>query len=138
MLPFGRKGVDLFLSDQFSCIGEAGVDVVPGQVVVFLENLLDGPAASKQIDDELHGDAGAFDDGLAHKDIRVDGDAFVPVHMDFPIALPFDAAGRVRFGGELTPSVYTRTAGKPSKTSGHEFRGTPHSFWASRRAFVQN
>jgi hypothetical protein len=105
------KGINLFLFDQFSCIGEAGVDVVTGQVVVFLENLFDGPATSEQIDDELHGDAGAFDNRLAHKDVRVYSDAFAPVHIVFPAPLTLPAAGRARSGGELMPSVYTGSSG---------------------------
>jgi hypothetical protein len=94
------------------------VDVLAGQVVVFLENLLDGPAASQQIDDELYGDAGTFDDGLAHEDVRIYGDAFAPVHIVFPAPLTFDAAGCVRSGGELMLSVYTESAGiSPRKSA---------------------
>ncbi len=49
-------------------------------MVVLFEHLLDAPAASQQINDELDRNASSFDDRLAHKDLRINRDSIFPCH----------------------------------------------------------
>ena len=55
---------------------QAGLDVLRFKNGVFLQNQPRGIARRQHAQDMLYGDAHVADDGLAVKDVRVDGDAF--------------------------------------------------------------
>lgn len=70
----------MFRVEKLCGVGQAGLDVFLAEVRIVVEDLLVSPTGGEQVDDELDGEPGTFDDWLPNKALRVDGDAVLPVH----------------------------------------------------------
>src|SRR5437868_11300905 len=68
------------------CAGvrKAGEDILTGQTRIVAENVSLCPTLSQEIDDELHGQSGTFDDGFADQHVRIHDNSGLPLHDDAP------------------------------------------------------
>src|SRR6266536_3363664 len=76
----GNEGVEFFGLHDRARVLQRGLEIFVGQSGIVLENLFFGPALSQKVDNQLHRQAGAADDRLAHENLRVYDDAFLPGH----------------------------------------------------------
>jgi len=75
-----RQSIYFFGLEGGTRVAEASLDVFKGDAGIVAKNLVGCPALGKEIDDELYGKTGAFDDGFADQDIGVKGNSGLPVH----------------------------------------------------------
>jgi len=62
-------------------VGQTGLNVLGGEVIVLLPNLLGRVTSRQKLQDELHGDARTFDYRLSDEHILVGTDSIAPVHV---------------------------------------------------------
>src|SRR3989442_4412253 len=75
-------GVHPFALNDLLRVGEAGLDVFASQMVVLLDDLVDGVAGRQQVHHQLDADPCALDHGLADENVRVGHNPTAPVHTD--------------------------------------------------------
>src|SRR4029077_640169 len=67
-------------TQRLAGVGETGLDVLRGDGVVLLLDLLLAVAAGQEVDDKLDGDPSPLDHWFPDQDLRIHGNAFMPVH----------------------------------------------------------
>src|SRR5262249_40160370 len=102
------------LTDHLRAVGDARLDIFPGQLRILIQDLLYGAARREEIQDQGDPDARSFDARLAETDIRLDGDAIPPVPM----------LAAVFFGHGLSPFGFKEIVVRPRKDFCHAAKPT--------------
>ena len=80
VFSLARGGKDPFLTQQVSCVSQAGAHVFLREAGIISQNFLLAPSFGEQIQYEFNRQTGSSNNGLASQNRRVSADVVTPVH----------------------------------------------------------
>ena len=80
VFSLARGGKDPFLTQQVSCVSQAGAHVFLREAGIIPQNFFLAPSFGEQIQYEFNRQTGSSNNGLASQNRRVSADVVMPVH----------------------------------------------------------